>query len=266
MNPTPPPPLPADAALFLDFDGTLVALAPRPQDVAVPPRLPSVLQALHGALDGALALVSGRPVAQLDALLAPLALPAAGVHGVECRGSDGVLRRHAAEPPAEAVAAAQALTLLHEGLLFEPKPGGFALHYRARPALGPACHEALLDALAAAPDGTDWQVMAGHCVFEVKLQRVSKGVAVAALMGDPRFAGRRPVYIGDDVTDEDGIRAVQQAGGIGVRVGGGATQARHWLQDPPAVLHWLGEAARRLVVPRGAAEPAPHAPPSHLDP
>lgn len=259
-TPSPPPPLPDDAALFLDFDGTLVAIAPRPQDVRVPMRLAPVLRQLHGALGGALALVSGRPIDQLDAFLAPLRLPAAGVHGVECRGSDGRLHRHAAEPPADAVAAAQALVLLYEGLMFEPKPGGFALHFRARPALGPACHEALLDALAAAPDGADWQVMAGHCVCEVKLQRVSKGVALAVLMADPCFAGRRPVYVGDDVTDEDGIRAAQAAGGVGVRVGGGATQARHWLADPPAVLHWLGEAARRLPPPRERADDLPNAP------
>ncbi|MCR5866661.1 MULTISPECIES: trehalose-phosphatase [Aquincola] len=250
-----PPPLPPHAALFIDFDGTLAPLAPRPQDVQVPGWVLPTLQHLHGALDGAVAVVSGRPVAQIDGFLAPLVLPAAGVHGVERRGSDGLLRVEAAEPPAPLVAAAQALVAQHPGLLFEPKTGGFALHYRSRPLLGELCHDTLQAALGALPQALTWQIMAGHCVYEIKQRKVSKGVALVALQADERFTGRLPVYVGDDVTDEDGIAAAQAAGGFGVRVGPGATQARYWLEDIDAVSRWLGEAVRRLPAPGGGSPP-----------
>jgi trehalose 6-phosphate phosphatase len=246
-----PPPLPANAALFLDFDGTLAPLAPRPQDVVLPAWVSPTLQQLRGALGGALALVSGRPVSQIDAFLAPMQLPAAGVHGVERRGSDGRLLTIAVDPPDALADAARALVAAHPGLLYEPKPGGFALHFRALPLLAPLCHDTLHAALAGLPEAAAWQVMGGHCVFEVKRRAVSKGVALLALMTDPLFAGRVPVYVGDDVTDEDGIMAAQAAAGFGVRVGPGATQARYWLQDIGAVAQWLGEAAMRLP-----AEPA----------
>ncbi|MEF7614920.1 trehalose-phosphatase [Aquincola sp. MAHUQ-54] len=254
-----PPPLPAQAALFIDFDGTLAPLAPRPQDVVVPIWVQPTLQHLHAALGGALAIVSGRPVEQIDGFLAPLQLPAAGVHGVERRGSDGRLQVLGGEPPAALVAAAQALAQQHPGLLYEPKTGGFALHYRNRPLLATLCHDTLHISLGGLPEAAAWQVMGGHYVFEVKQRRVSKGVALAALQADPCFAGRVPVYVGDDVTDEDGIAAAQAAGGFGIRVGPGDTQAHYWLQDIDAVARWLGEAVQRL--PAVVADPPPH--PSH---
>ncbi|URI09646.1 trehalose-phosphatase [Aquincola tertiaricarbonis] len=250
-----PPPLPPEAALFIDFDGTLAPLAPRPQDVQVPEWVLPTLRHLHGALGGAVAVISGRPVAQIDGFLAPLQLPAAGVHGVERRGSNGLLRVEAAEPPAPLVAAAQALVAEHPGLLFEPKTGGFALHFRSRPLLGGLCHDTLQAALRALPEVLTWQIMGGHCVYEIKQRKVSKGVALAALQQDPCFAGRLPVYVGDDVTDEDGIAAAQAAGGFGVRVGPGATQARYWLEDIDAVSRWLGDAVRRLPAPGGGSPP-----------
>jgi trehalose 6-phosphate phosphatase len=245
---TAPPPLTASTALFLDFDGTLASLAPRPQDVRLAPWVVPTLGALSGALQGAIAIVSGRPLAQLDAFLAPLRLAAAGAHGAEWRGASGRIERHAAEPPTSVREAARAFAAAHDGLLFEAKPSGFALHYRARPELEAVSRDALAAALAAAPGaGATWEWMRGHCVFELKQRAVSKGIAVGALCAQPPFAGREPVFVGDDVTDEAGIAAVQAAGGYGVRVGGGESQARFRLADTEAVRAWLAAGLRKPV-------------------
>jgi trehalose 6-phosphate phosphatase len=128
----------------------------------------------------------------------------------------------------------------HDGMILEYKPSGFALHFRARPELETVCRDALDAALAAAPGaGATWEWLRGHFVHELKQRGVSKGGAVRNLLGQAPFAGRRPVFVGDDVTDEDGIAAVQAAGGFGVRVGAGESQARYRLKDVEAVGTWL---------------------------
>ena len=241
----PPPPLPISAALFLDFDGTLVSLAPRPQDVQVADWVVPTLQRLQRTLDGALVIVSGRPLDSIDAFLAPLVLPAAGAHGVERRDAAGQVERHAAQPPAGIVRCAEELAARHDGLLLETKPSGFALHFRLRPELGGMCRETLATALAREPGAASaWELLDGHCVCELKQRAVSKGHAVEAYLADPAFAGRVPIFVGDDVTDEDGIRAVQAAGGFGIRVGAAPTQARYRLADTDAVAMWLQSAAK----------------------
>jgi trehalose 6-phosphate phosphatase len=238
--------LPAAAALFLDFDGTLAPIAPRPQDVCVPAWVRPVLHGLLAELGGAVAIVSGRPVAQLDAFLDPLRLACAGLHGAEWRAASGVLERFHQPPPRGVVDAAAALAARHPGLILETKASGLSLHFRARPELEVACRDALAAALAAAPGGSsDWEWLRGHAVLELKPRAVSKGFAVQRLLATPPFAGRRPVFVGDDLTDEDGIRVAQAAGGFGVRVGPGATQARHRLPSTGAVGDWLAAALRR---------------------
>mgnify|MGYP002784620263 CR=1 FL=1 len=231
-----PPRLDPRAALFLDFDGTLAAIAPRPEAVVVGDWVRPALTRLQAALGGALALVSGRPLTELDALLAPLRLPAAGVHGAERRDADGRLHRLVATPPAQAVLRAERLVALYAGLQLERKPAALALHFRARPQLGELCAQALR---SAARRHRDWTVMTGKCVVELKPAAASKAVAVRAFGATAAFAGRVPVFVGDDATDEDGFDAVQSAGGWGVKVGAGPSVARYRLADPPAVRAWL---------------------------
>jgi trehalose 6-phosphate phosphatase len=245
-SPGDPPGLPAQASLFLDFDGTLVQLAPRPQDVSVAAWVVPTLRSLTQRLDGALAIVSGRPLAAIDEFLQPLVLPGAGCHGAERRNAGGRVELRESVPPAGVVSCARALAARHSGLLAESKPSGIALHFRASPELGPMCRQLLAQALAEAPGAAlEWELIDGHCVCELKPRTVSKGSAVRACLAEAPFAGRLPVFVGDDVTDEDGIRAVQAQGGFGIRVGPGDSQARFRLTDTDAVADWLRQAAAR---------------------
>jgi trehalose 6-phosphate phosphatase len=225
-----------NSALFLDFDGTLVDIAPTPDAVSVETGLTRTLAQLAQVLDGALALVSGRPLAQLDGFLAPLVLPAAGVHGAERRRPDGVVERRAL-PALERVAeAALQLASRQPGLIVERKTSSVALHYRAAPQCESLCRTTLQQAVAGEPD---LHLMCGKMVVEALPRGVSKGRAVDAFLKEPPFAGRKPVFIGDDVTDEAGFEAVQRAGGYAVRVGDGASVALHRLPTPSAVRRWL---------------------------
>ncbi|CAN5895035.1 trehalose-phosphatase [soil metagenome] len=243
----PPSALPDKAALFLDFDGTLVPIAQRPQDVRVPANLIPTLQRLQRTLGGALAVISGRPLASIDAFLSPLLLPVAGAHGAERRNAAKETTQRQAEAPADVLAAAADLVARHEGLMLEPKPSGFALHYRLAPSLAETCQTTLARALRASevPGAcVDWELMQGHCVCELKQRGVSKGTAVRAFLDEAPFAGRVPVFVGDDVTDEDGFVAVQAAGGFGIHVGTGTTHAVYQLADTDAVARWLLHAAK----------------------
>jgi trehalose 6-phosphate phosphatase len=238
-----PPGLPRDAALFLDFDGTLAPIAPRPQDVVVPSWVVPTLTLLERLLGGAVAVVSGRPLGQIDNFLKPLRLPAAGVHGVERRLTSGQVRVHAGQPPHGVHDAAAELTRQYPQLLLEVKPGALALHYRAAPELADLCSTTLHRALQG---DADWDIIPGHCVFEVKARRVSKARVLQAFLAESRFAGRLPVYAGDDTTDEDGILEAQAGDGWGVKVGEGPSAARYRLADPAAVGAWLTASARAL--------------------
>ena len=254
----PPPALPDKAALFLDFDGTLVPIAQRPQDVRVPPALIPTLQRLHFMQGGALAIISGRPLSGVDAFVSPLLLAVAGAHGAERRNEAGQITLRRAETPAPVLAAAATLASQHTGLLLEHKPSGFALHYRLNPSLAETCQVTLAKALNEAPDASlTWELLLGHCVCELKQRGVSKGTAVQAFMTEPPFAGRVPVFIGDDVTDEDGFVAVQAAGGFGIHVGAGPTQAMYRLPDTDAVATWLMHAsgARQANAPQTPQTP-----------
>jgi trehalose 6-phosphate phosphatase len=219
-------------ALFLDFDGTIVDIAPRPDEVHVPQALIGVLQDLRDFLQGAVAVISGRPIEQIDAFLHPLELAAAGVHGAERRSADGQLHlliTHPLEPIEEA---AVQLAAGNPGLLVENKRGSLALHYRQCPELEELCVRTMQHAVDEVPGMT---LLRGKMVVEAKPGGASKGRAIEAFLAEPPFAGRTPVFIGDDITDEVGFSTVQGLGGIGIKVGAGATCAWRRLPDPQAL-------------------------------
>ncbi len=240
-------------ALFLDFDGTLADLAAHPEAVQVPPDLVGVLLALAERLNGALALVSGRRLADLDAFLAPLKLPTAAEHGAWRRRARGDVL--SVQPP-ELSAAQQALQELvnrHSGLLLERKSSALALHYRQAPELEGPC-QALMRDLADHTPGAE--LLQGKCVLELKPAQVSKGRAIAAFMAEPPFAGRTPWFAGDDLTDEAGFDWVQAQGGYTVKVGEGATVAQHHCDSPAQLRAWLaGLLTRDRALAAGENQP-----------
>ncbi|MET0327337.1 MAG: trehalose-phosphatase [Luteimonas sp.] len=236
--------MPANAALFLDVDGCLLPFAPRPDAVEVPPALIARLTDLQHQLGGALALVSGRNLATLDTLFAPGAFTAAGLHGVERRragdtGGGGVA------PPAllRIREAGLALIAAHPGALLEDKGAAIALHWRMTPEAHKEATAAALRAFAehAVTRLPGYQLQPGDHVIELRPHHADKGSAILAFLEEPPFAGRVPVFAGDDLTDEPGFSAVNAHGGISVLVGDRAgSAARHRLSDPAAVHRWLG--------------------------
>ena len=238
------PPAPADDwALFLDVDGCLLDLAAHPDEVTVPPRLRDALATLAGRLDGALALVSGRSLAGLDALFAPLRLPAAGLHGLEWRAGASI-REAPASPPALASIQAEAMAIAadYPGAVVEDKGAAIGLHWRS----APTAMEALCGfAEAALPRLPGFRLQHGHSVVELRPAGGDKGMAIAALMREPPFHGRTPVFAGDDITDESGFAVVNAQGGISILVGGREPSAAHFgLPAPKAVRRWLNEGIR----------------------
>jgi trehalose 6-phosphate phosphatase len=226
------PALPDRAALLLDVDGTLLDIAPRPDLVVVPPDLVTVLRALRIRLNGALAVITGRPVEQVDALLGDAPFAVAGEHGGAIRHAPGepIRRPELPAPPPAWLDAAGRIAAAHPGVMLEPKLRGFVLHYRAAPEAGDALQIALATLIA--PDRDRFQLMPARMAWEVRPQGADKGVAVRQLMAEPPFAGRVPVFVGDDVTDEDGIAAAAALGGRGLfvpEVFGDAVGVRAWL-------------------------------------
>jgi trehalose 6-phosphate phosphatase len=241
------PPLDPGAALFLDIDGTLLEIAPRPELVRVPPSLPVLLDRLARQRCGALAVVSGRQITDIDRLLHPWHGAAAGMHGAERRRPDGTLP--AGGDNLADIEAATALARLRPalrqfahrapGVLFEDKGRTVAMHYRQAPERGPEIRE-LAEALLGS-EGEWLRLIAGKMVFELQPRHHGKDGAIAAYMQEAPFRGRVPVFLGDDVTDEDGFGAVNSHGGLSIRVGsaGAATVAAYALPSVAAALDWL---------------------------
>jgi trehalose 6-phosphate phosphatase len=224
--------LPARAALLLDLDGTLLDIAPTPDAVVVPPGLLATLRTLRAALDDALAVVSGRPIEQIDALLDTAPYAVAGEHGGAIRHAPGAALERPDLPalPDGWVAWAEQIAAGYRGALLERKAHGFVLHYRQAPEAGPALRQALRSILSG--DAALFTVMPAHMAWELKPRAADKGRAVTSLMARPPFAGRVPVYVGDDVTDEDGMLAACRLGGMALRVAdsfGDAAGVRAWL-------------------------------------
>lgn len=250
------PPFVPGWAFYLDVDGTLLDHADHPQAVRVGPALLRLLEDLLGASGGSVALISGRAVADIDSLFAPLVFPAAGQHGTELRSASGALRHHT--PPIEHLGRAAAdivrLVAAHAGLVFENKGMTLALHYRSAPQLRGVANREMRRIAAAL--GEEFELQEGKFVCEIKPSGKDKGTAILELMAEPPFAGRVPVFVGDDLTDEYGFAAVNGAGGHSVKVGPGATRA-HWrLADAAAVLGWLGGYAARFGGRRATAPAA----------
>lgn len=236
---SPPITTPHHDALFLDVDGTLLRIASHPDAVQVSPDMLALLERLAAHAAGALALISGRSIANLDVLFAPLRLPCAGVHGLERRGADSVVHRSDAASLLEPLRLPlDAFVRNHEGLLLEDKGQSLALHFRNAPACGPEAEKLLRALIAANPSSLE--LKRGKMVLEVKPGSADKGTAIGDFMQEPPFAGRRPVFIGDDVTDEDGFAAVNALGGLSIRVGPVAESAAVCrLADEAAVFAWL---------------------------
>lgn len=234
-----PPSAESGWAYFLDVDGTLVPLASTPGAARVSQRAHSVVRNLHAWTNGAVALVSGRAIAELDRLFGNPGMPAAGQHGAEFRSDSTCVL----VPPSEDNALTFARTAFrefvarHDGLLLEDKGLSLAVHYRLAPSLASSVHRMVRAQLRSI--GDHYHLLRGNRVIELRPAGTDKGKAIAAFMARDPFRGRIPVFIGDDTTDEDGFERVNLLGGHSIRVGAGRTAARFRLADPAGVVSWL---------------------------
>jgi trehalose 6-phosphate phosphatase len=233
------PPFQRNWAFFLDLDGTLLDIAETPQAVDPGERELVLLHKLQRACNGALAVISGRSLARVDELFSPLVLAAAGQHGAERRDAQGKRHRYrfAVKSLRPVAGGIRSFAARHAGLVFEDKGASVALHYRLAPQLAAAAQRAVRE--AAEPLGDAVEVQGGKMVVELKPAGCDKGKAIGDFMHEPPFAGRVPVFLGDDVTDEYGFRVVNRLDGHSVKVGEGPSAARWRLQNPAAARAWL---------------------------
>jgi trehalose 6-phosphate phosphatase len=254
----PPPPLPAAGArwaILLDVDGTLLDFADDPRTVQPDTALLQLLHALHRRLDGALALVSGRTLADLDRLFAAPHWAAAGVHGLQLRHADGSGREVAVAPAQQARMhdVARTLAARFDGVQLEDKHAAVALHCRRAPAQLPALREAAIAAVAQLPG---YQLQPGNLVLEFRPAGMDKGCAVLELLQRAPFAGRWPVYLGDDLTDEHAFARINAQGGLSVRIGTREPSlAASTLPGPAAAEAWLTGVLDALGAPTHARFP-----------
>jgi trehalose 6-phosphate phosphatase len=235
----------APLALFLDVDGTLLDLAARPEDVVTPRGLVSTLAEAERKLAGALALISGRAIDDIDRLFAPLRLRASGVHGAEIRfdPDEATAPTRAADLPQSLLDALRRAVQPFPGVFVENKRFSFTVHYRLAPSAERPLRnivKELVDALAIAVVTMD-----AHCAIEIKSPCFDKGGAIAAFLSTSTFRGRTPIFIGDDTTDESGFALVSARGGFGYSVGHPRPGAIGAFTGPEAVREWLAEFAER---------------------
>jgi trehalose 6-phosphate phosphatase len=235
--PAPPVPLVA-SCLFLDVDGTVIDFAATPDEVQIDQQLIALLAEVERAVSGAFALVSGRSIAALDRLFHPLRVPAAGVHGFERRDARAAIHRQTLldEPLASTRTALKSFVDAHEGLLLEDKESALAVHFRRAPQL----EELVRMTVARLPILLipEFELLEGDAVLEIKPASNSKATAIEAFMREAPFAGRIPVFIGDDLTDYDGFAAIRRHNGMSIAVGD-RISAQWRLSDPSAVREWL---------------------------
>jgi trehalose 6-phosphate phosphatase len=233
-------------ALFADADGTLLDIAMKPDEVYAPEGLVDTLDRAFVALDGALAIVTGRRVEEIDRIFDPTKLPASGVHGAQTRvARDGpIVDRGAPDIPQDLANAIRKVAAQFSGTLVEDKREALAVHWRAAPQVEAALHDQLVKLLQAR-GLAGLTVLRGHYVFEIKSPATSKGDAVRVFMQRPPFAERRPVFIGDDVTDVAGMAAAKALGGLAFSVGAPLPGADGMFASPADVRAWLHELVRR---------------------
>lgn len=240
-----PPLLSGEYAFFFDLDGTLAEIKPHPDQVSIPPAVRSLLQKLSSLSEGALALVSGRSMVELDKLATPFRFPLAGVHGAERRDING--NAHVVTLPAELVKSLHALfdaeIARMPGTELEPKGMAFALHYRQAPEYE---QQVLALAQSVVQQHDALALQPGKCVVEIKPKGINKGAAVAAFLNEAPFAGRTPVFVGDDLTDEAAFHTVNAMNGVSIKVGQGETQAKWRLAGVQEVHVWLEELVKHL--------------------
>ncbi|MBA3511333.1 trehalose-phosphatase [Sphingomonas sp.] len=236
----PPTELLRGASLFLDFDGTLVDITATPDAVVVTEQLRRLLVTLQERLGERVAIITGRSASNVEGLFKPVPVLVGGSHGLEIPGDRGDDRIHRPAALDEIIAELREVERTYPGVLVEVKPLGVALHYRQAPDAEQACRTATEQ--AAARSGLE--VQAGKMVFELKPRGADKGAAVRTLMSRPPFAGSRPVFLGDDLTDEPAFAAARELGGAGVLIGDPRpTAAAYRLPTVAAALEWLAEAS-----------------------
>ncbi len=251
------PPVDLDAtavAWFFDFDGTLAEIVDDPTEARPYPEVARCLGILQVAAAGAVAVVSGREIATLDELMHPLHLPAAGIHGLQRRSADGTVHETDADTRLLGSLVDKLADFARErpGVTVETKAASAALHYRRRPDMENACL-ALAEEIAAREPKL--HLVRGKMVAELKQGHRTKADAIRDFMNEPPFRGRRPVFVGDDVTDEDGFVALGEWGGISVKIGPGETKAGYRLADTRAFRAWLARICTGLEAAAAATEP-----------
>src|SRR5438105_502821 len=227
-----------EAAILLDIDGTLLDLMPTPREVWVPPGLSKTLNRLLERTSGALALVSGRSLNDIDLIFAPEEFPAVGGHGAEMRVSGDAVVNHAPPMDKELKRRLAAIAKLSPGILLEDKGYSLALHYRLAPHAEKAIYEAVSLIRADLPNAPI-EVLPGKCVCEIKHSGFTKATGVLELMAHEPFKGRRPIFIGDDVTDEAVFGIMPDLGGLAFSVGRRATGVADHFDEPRDVREWL---------------------------
>jgi trehalose 6-phosphate phosphatase len=231
------------SAVLLDVDGTILDIAPTPLEVVVPPELTVALERLSTRTGGALAFVSGRPLAELDLFFQPLKLPAIAGHGAELRLADGSVRRASTFLDPRLKAELAAIADDKPGVVVEDKKWSIALHYRLVPHLGHEVRDEVAAVCARFPS-TAIEILPGKSVVEVKQPSFNKGTAVRELMQHAPFSGRRPIFIGDDVTDEAAFEVMPEFNGVGFSVGREVQGIAGMFETPGDVRRWIAEMVR----------------------
>ena len=237
-------------AILLDVDGTLLDIAPTPQEVQVPPALPDTLARVRERVGGALALVSGRRIAELDRFFAPLRLAAVGGHGAELRAVAGGSIVDLRAPPLDPVFKRQleAIAARHPCVIVEDKGYSIALHYRQVPQQGLALVHEVRGAFRSWDDPM-LELLTGKAVLEIKFAGFNKGTGVRELMAHPPFHGRPPIFIGDDRTDEDAFAVMPAFNGLAMSVGRRIAGIRDRFEGPAEVRRWLERLSEGAAVP-----------------